>query len=368
MSGIPSLMKAAQQTGYGNVRNVLTLADQVSVPRQLSSKQILIRVHAASINPVNWKLLNGNLSIVSRYSFPHIPGSDVAGVIVDVGSAVQRLHVGDQVYGNVGIHGGAYAEYLRADEQLFALKPTNLTMEEAAAVPLACETSYQALFNKVSPPVGKGTKVFICGAGAATGFFAIQLAKAVGASVATTCSQRNFPLMEKLGYRIVKNKSELTGDANELHVIDYNERDFGEELKGDDYDLVYDCVGGQQQWIAAQKILKRGGSFITIAGDDAESEVTVKGVLGLGAGFVNRKFWSVFGSAHHQYIFHFLRENFADLDDIRANYIENGKLKPLIDTVFDWRTQGAEALYLFYEKSKSGKAQGKLILKIADQE
>ena len=367
-TGIPSVMKAAQQTAYGDVRDVLTLSDQVPVPRELSPKQILIRVHAASINPVNWKLLSGNLSLVSRYSFPHIPGSDAAGVIVDVGSAVKRLHVGDHVYGNTGIHGGSYAEYVRADENLFTLKPNNLTMEEAAAVPLACETSYQALFNKVSPPVGKGTKVFICGASAATGFFAIQLAKAVGASVTATCSQRNFPLMEKLGYRIVKSKSELTGDAKELYLIDYNERDFGDELKGEEYDLVYDCVGGVQQWISAQQILKRGGSFITITGDDTKSVVTLKSVISLGLGFVNRKFWSTFGSAHHQYNFHFLRENFTDLDDMRTNFIENGKVKPLIDTVFDWRTEGAEALYSLYEKSKSGKAQGKLILKIADQE
>ena len=162
------------------------------------------------------------------------------------------LHVGDQVYGNVGNHGGAYAEYLRGDEQLFALNPTNLTMEEAAAVPLACETSYQALFKKASPPVRKGKKVFICGAGAA------------------------------------------------------NERDFGEELREEEYDLVYDCVGGQQQWIAAQRILKRGGSFITITGDDAKSSFTVGSVLRLVSSQVNRKFWSVFGSAHYQYILHFL--------------------------------------------------------------
>jgi NADPH:quinone reductase-like Zn-dependent oxidoreductase len=196
---IPSVMKAAQQNSYGEARDVLTLRDDIPVPRELSSKQILIRVNAASINPADWKVLNGNMALINRLSFPHIPGFDVAGVVVDVGSGVKRLKPGDKVYGNIGLDGGSYAEYARGNESMFALKPKNLTMEEAAALPLACETSYQALFTKASPPVGAGTKVFICGGSSATGLFAIQLAKAVGAQVATTCSQRNFSLLEKLG-------------------------------------------------------------------------------------------------------------------------------------------------------------------------
>ena len=196
---IPSVMKAAQQSKYGEIRDVLTLRDDIPVPRKLSSKQILVRVDAASINPVDWKLLNGNLSLISRYTFPHIPGKDVAGVVVDIGSEVKRFQIGDQVYGNIKTQGGSYAEFVRGNESMFALKPKNLTMEEAAAVPLACETSYQALFQRVSPPVGKGYKVFICGGSSATGLFAIQLAKAVGAQVATTASQRNFSLLEGLG-------------------------------------------------------------------------------------------------------------------------------------------------------------------------
>ncbi len=196
--GIPSVMKAAQQNGYGEARNVLTMGQDVHVPRQLSSTQVLVRVYAASINPYDWKLLKGYLTLIKKYSFPHVPGCDVAGVVVDTGSKVKRLKVGDKVYGNVG-GDGAYAEYVRADESQFALKPNNFSMIEAAAVPLACETSYQALFSKASPPIGPESKVFVCGGAAATGWYAIQLAKAVGAHVATTSSQRNFSLLEKLG-------------------------------------------------------------------------------------------------------------------------------------------------------------------------
>ncbi|CAF5114933.1 unnamed protein product, partial [Rotaria sp. Silwood1] len=113
-------------------------------------------------------------------------------------------------------------------------------MEEAAGVPVACETSYQALFNKASPRVGAGTKIFICGGSSATGFFAIQLAKAVGAQVATTCSQRNF------SYTLTENKDEINNDSEKILVIDYNVKDFCQKLNGENYDVVYDCVGGQQ--------------------------------------------------------------------------------------------------------------------------
>ncbi|CAF4550220.1 unnamed protein product [Rotaria sp. Silwood2] len=352
-SSIPSIMKAAQQSNYGDVRDVLTIRDDVSVPHKLSAKHILVRVHAASINPVDWKLLNGNLSPVSRYSFPHIPGNDVAGVVVGIGSGVKRFQIGDKVYGNVGIHGGSYAEYVSGNESMFALKPKNLTMEEAAAVPLACETSYQGLFQKLSPPVGAGTKVFICGGSSATGFFAIQLAKAVGAQVATTCSQRNFSLLQKLGYTITENKDEVNNDQQQILVIDYNVKDFGQELKGQDYDVVYDCVGGGQQWISAQQILKQGGQFITIVGDDTKSVISLKSIATVGSSVINRKFWSVFSSSHHGYILHLLNQTSEDLDDIRTNYIETDKVKPLIDTVYDWRKDGVEALYSLYEKSKS---------------
>ncbi len=120
--------------------------------------------------------------------------------------------------------------------------------------------------------------------------------------------------------------------------------------------------------MGAQQILKRGGQFLTIAGDDPEASVSLKTAVTLGPRMLSRKLGSVFGSSHHSYIFHFLQPSYQELDDMRTKYIETGKVKPLIDTVFDWRTDGVEAIYKLYEKSKSGKAQGKLILKIADEQ
>ncbi|UJR17261.1 hypothetical protein I4U23_004156 [Adineta vaga] len=366
-NNIPSVMVAAQQITYGNVRDVLKLDDNVVVPRELTSKQVLVRVYAASINPADCKLLYGDVSLVIRYSFPHIPGGDIAGIVVDVGSAVERFRIGDHVYGNLGTNGGGYAEYARANESMLALKPTNLTMEEAAAIPLACETSYEALFQRCSSPVGKGTKLFICGGGSATGLFAIQLAKAVGASVAITCSQRNLFLIEKLGYEIIRNKSDFINIDNQILVIDYKEKDFGEELQGENYDIVCDCVGGQQNWISTQRILKHGGEFITFVGDDPNPVLSLTWIINTAANLINRKFWSYFGSARHNYIMHAHKQTPENLEDMRINYIENGKVKPLIDKVCDWRQDGAEALYSLYERSRSGTAQGKLILKLADE-
>ena len=122
-----------------------------------------------------------------------------------------------------------------------------------------------------------------------------------------------------------------------------------------------------QQWIAAQKILKHHGQFITLVGDDTRSVVTFKAVLNIGGSIINRKFWSIFGTAHLRYGMHSNGDSTGVLDDIRTNYIETNKLKPLIDTIFDWKEQCVDALYLPYEKSKSGKAQGKMILKIAPE-
>ena len=127
-----------------------------------------------------------------------------------------------------------------------------------------------------------------------------------------------------LGYKIIQTKEEINNDQQQIFVIDYNAKDFGEELKGNflfivlfsfvilllgqNYDVVYDCVGGEQQWISAQKILKQGGQFITIVGDDTKSVLSLKSIASIGSSLINRKFWSVFSSDHHDYIMHFLKQ------------------------------------------------------------
>lgn len=363
---IPSVMRAAQQSAFGEARDVLTIRDDVPVPRELSGKQVLVRICAAASNPIDWKVMNGKFGFLARLKFPHIPGKDCAGVVVAVAPEVTRFKVGDKVYGNLGFDDGCFAEYIRANETLFSLKPAPLSMEEAAAVPLTCETSYQALFTKFSPPVGAGTKLFICGGSAATGFFAIQMAKAVGAQVATTCSKRNFALLEKFGYKLVHNKSEFTNDPQQLLVVDYTEKDFGEVLEGENYDCVFDCVGGANQWPSAQRILKRNGQFITLIGDNPEADLNFKTLASVGSTIIGRKIWSMLSPSHHQYAMHASSPKFPSLDEL-SKFIEAGQVKPLIDQVYDWRKNGVEDLIAMYDKSKGGKSQGKLVIKIADE-
>lgn len=169
-----------------------------------------------------------------------------------------------------------------------------------------------------------------------------------------------------LGYNMVYKRSDWTNPTSQVLVIDYNAKDFGEELKGENFDAVYDCVGGEQQWVSAQKILKRNGQFITIAGDDTQSTLSPTLLVNMATKFFCRKVGTVFSPDHHQYTMYAHQPSPTNLDQMRINFIENGKVKPLIDTIYDWRKDGAEAVYSLYEKSKSGKAQGKLILKIAE--
>jgi NADPH:quinone reductase-like Zn-dependent oxidoreductase len=137
-------------------------------------------------------------------------------------------------------------------------------------------------------------------------------------------------------------------------------QDFGSVLQDQQFDCVYDCVGGQEQWEQAQQIMKQGGHFLTIAGDDPESEINVKSLVQMAGSMINRKFSSLFGPNKHSYAFHRSSGSTEALDDLRVNYIETGKVKPILDTVYDDWSQFID----MFEKSKSGKAQGKLVLKI----
>ena len=144
-------------------------------------------------------------------------------------------------------------------------------------------------------------------------------------------------------------------------VIDYTKYNFGELLRHQNYDMVFDCVGGKEQWESAQQILKPGGRFVTIVGDDPQSYLSVKNIVTVGAGVINRKFWSLLGQ-EPSYIFHVLKQDYRHLDDMRVNYIETGKMKPIIDRVYDFHD--LQQLHDMYERSQAHKAQGKMVAQI----
>ena len=236
---------------------------QVVLP-ELKANQLLVKVAATSINPIDWKLREGYLKPMFDWDFPIILGWDVAGDVVAVGAEVTDFKVGDAIFARPDTtRFGTYADYAIVDQELAALKPTNQSYQEAAAVPLAGLTAFQALFDHGDLQAGE--KVLIHAGAGGVGTYAIQLAKAAGAYVITTASAHNHALLQKLG-------------ADE--VIDYRTTNFVDVLN--EIDLVVDTMGGDVQK-QSFTVLKPKGRLISILGieDEAlakEKEITAKSI------------------------------------------------------------------------------------------
>ncbi|GAA0153427.1 oxidoreductase [Lithospermum erythrorhizon] len=246
---IPSKMKAWVYSDYGGV-DVLKFDSEVSVP-EVKDDQVLIKVVAAALNPVDFKRRLGKFKATDSL-LPTVPGYDVAGVVVKVGSQVKGLKEGDEVYGDIhekALDGpkqfGTLAEYTAAEEKLVALKPKNIDFAQAAGLPLAIETAYEGL-EKAG--FSEGKSILVLGGAGGVGSLVIQLAKHVfGASkVAATASTSKLDLLKSLGADL---------------VIDYTKENF-EELP-EKFDVVYDSVG---QGDKAVKVVKEGGSVVVLTG------------------------------------------------------------------------------------------------------
>ncbi len=234
-------MKAVTINRYGSAE-VLQYQD-VEKP-QIKSDQILVKVHAASVNPIDWKIRKGMLKLLTGNKFPMILGFDVSGEVVEVGERVTRFKPGDPVYARLdNPTGGAYAEYAAVSEQVAASKPSNMTHEQAAAVPLAAMTALQALRDQGK--IEQGHKVLINGASGGVGTFAVQIAKAMEAEVTAICSTSNVELVKTLG-------------AN--RIIDYTQQDFTKETVK--YDVIFDVVGNCSL-SECKNVLQPNGIYIT---------------------------------------------------------------------------------------------------------
>jgi 2-desacetyl-2-hydroxyethyl bacteriochlorophyllide A dehydrogenase len=234
-------MKAAIVYRYGN-SEVLRIAE-VDKP-QIKPDEMLVKVYASSINPIDWKIRKGMLKILTGSVFPLILGFDVSGEVVEIGAKVSLFKVEDLVYARLdNLSGGAYAEYAAVSEKVAALKPINMTHEKAATVPLAAMTALQALRDEGN--LKPGQKVLINGASGGVGIFAVQIAKILGAETIAVCSDRNQSLVSSLGAD---------------RVIDYNQQDFiGDTTK---YDIIFDVVGNRSL-IECKQVLKPDGVYIT---------------------------------------------------------------------------------------------------------
>lgn len=209
----------------------------------IASDELLVKVHATSVNPVDWKIRKGDLQLLSGYNFPIRLGSDFAGVVEAVGQQVS-FKLGDEVYGMVSpVNGGAYAEYIAVSESAVALKPSTMTFEQAAAVPVTGVTALQGLLDLGQ--IRAGQKVLVNGASGGVGTFAVQIAKAMLTEVTAVCSAKNSELVQNLG-----------ADS----VIDYTQQDFTQQPT--QYDIIVDAVG-KRTFSECEKVLKPEGVYVS---------------------------------------------------------------------------------------------------------
>jgi NADPH:quinone reductase-like Zn-dependent oxidoreductase len=333
-------MKAIISEQYGGPE-VLELAD-VAEP-QVGPNGVLVRIHASSVNPVDWKLRKGLLSAIWNLRFPVIWGCDLSGVVEQVGSAITLFKPGDEVYGFK--HGkvaktyrGTYAEYAVVPENALARKPARLAHEEAGAIPLAAVTAWQAMVEHGNLQAGQ--KVLIHAAAGGVGVVAVQIAKALGAYVVATAGPKNQGLLRELGADL---------------ALDYTREKIEYGLSG--YDLVLDGVG-QSVWAASLRVLRRGGRLATLTVPIPEEKsgklkffsTTIAGV----AGGMMRAMLS-----GRRLIIVSVKPRGGDLEKINA-LIEAGKLRPVIEKVFPL-DEIAEA----HRLSETGHVRGKLVVKIA---
>ena len=236
---------------HNNGDSGVLIYEDAPVPSILPD-EVLIKVHSAGVNPVDWKIRTGYGSYKDAYTFPLILGWDVAGYIASVGPLIKSFQVGDPVFARPDpSRNGAYAEYAAVRGFEIARAPMNISLQEAAGIPLASQTAWMAIFEKGN--LQKGQRILIQGASGGVGIFAVQFAKLANAYVIATTSAKNADLVRSLG-------------ADE--VIDYKTEDFNKNLSG--IDLVLDTIGGETQ-AASWQVIRKGGLLVSIVGADEKA-------------------------------------------------------------------------------------------------
>lgn len=332
-------MKALVLKKYGGNDSLEIIDTAVPDP---SPKQVLIKVHAAGLNPLDYKLRQGMLRAIKKLHFPHIMGNEVSGVVSAVGEDVSQFKVGDRVYGRLDKDRmGGFAEFVAEDAANVALAPNSIGLDVAAGIPLVALTAWQCLYDVGRVKVGD--KVLVHGGAGSVGRFALQFAKQAGAEVTTTGSAASEPLVRELGAD---------------HFINYRSDNF--EASGPVYDMVLDLVGGETLE-RSFSVVKPGGKVISIAGLP-EPQTAVD----LGKGFlfkvlfffVARKQLVAARRSRAQYRYMFMRPDGETLGKF-AQEIDASKLKAFLYKTFDFASY-AEA----FDLQESGKAKGKIVIKI----
>jgi NADPH:quinone reductase-like Zn-dependent oxidoreductase len=308
-------MKAVRIHEYGGPE-VLKYED---APRpNPAPDDVLIRVHAAGVNPVDWKVRAGFAKDRLKYKMPFIPGWDLSGVVEATGPAAKRLKPGDEAYSRPDIaRDGSYAEYIAVRETEVALKPKSIDHVTAAAIPLAALTAWQTLFEGAK--LSAGQTVLIHGAAGGVGSFGVQFAKLKGAHVIGTASKRNHEFLRSLG-------------ADE--VIDYNTTRFEDVVHG--VDVVFDTITGEtadRSW----QVIKKGGVYVSILAPPSQEKAAARGVR----------------AAHT-----FVQPNVDQLNEI-GKLVDAGKVKVIIEQVFPLAEARAAQ-----ESNATGHTRGKIVLRV----
>jgi len=332
-------MKAFLVDRYGKSGN--TRIGEAPVPA-VGEQDVLVQVHAASVNPVDFKIRDGDLKQVLRFKLPIALGNDCAGVVTQVGAKVTRFKVGDAVYGRPDKSRiGTFAEFIAVRERDLAPKPANTTMVEAASLPLVGLTSWQALVERAN--VQPGQRVLIPAGSGGVGVFAIQLAKHLGAYVATTTSTPNVEWVQQLGADI---------------VVDYRKQNFEDVLR--DIDMVLDTLGPENV-AKSFRVMKPGGKLISISGPPDAAfarEFGLPSPLVLVMGLLSWRTRKLARQHGVSYAFLFMHPDGEQLRQITA-LVEAGVIKPVIDEVFPFeQTQDALAYV------ETGRAKGKVVVQV----
>lgn len=309
---------------------------------EVGRNDVLVKVHAVSLNLLDAKVRDGEFKPILPYKPPFIAGHDVAGTVARVGAGVRKFKVGDEVYsrprdGRVG----TFAQYIAIDQADVALKPRNLSFEEAASIPLVGLTAWQALVDRANLKAGQ--KVFIQAGSGGVGTFAIQLARHLGATVATTTSAANADMVRDLGAQV---------------VVDYRKDDFEKVLSD------YDAVLNSQDRATLEKslrVIRKGGIAVSISGPpDPEfaRQKSLNPVVGLLIRLLSRSIRTKARKAGVRYTFLLMDGNGAQLAKL-TELIEIGAIRPVIDRVFPFAAMNDAMSYI-----ESGRAKGKVVVSV----
>jgi alcohol dehydrogenase len=332
-------MRAFVLDGYGAIVDhvhLAELADPVPGPDEVG-----IEIHAASLNPIDFKIARGDLKRVSKYRLPRPFGFDASGVVTSVGARVTRFKPGDAVYARASRETiGTFAEKIALPQEFVALKPVAVSHAQAAALPLVGLTTLQG-FSRVKARAGQ--RILIHAGAGGIGTFAVQYARHLGLEVTTTTSSKNVDFVKSLGAD---------------RVIAYDRENYLEA--GGGYDIVYDTLGAAFT-VDAFKVVKRGGAVISLSGPPDRDFARREGagwLVGVAIWLMSRKVYAASAEAGAAYCWFFTEPNGEQLREI-AGLVDRGAIKPVIDREFAFEQLPDALTYL-----EAGRARGKVVLRV----